>query len=367
MKIREYKWHIYFGILLAMFCVINMFYETVKKSSVTNEHIGKILVCINVIRIVIFIAIIIGGIVFLVKYIGKEQKITKNNLQAYSGEAELKKIDVFVHGAFHKSNEYYLWAARIIDEVYEGNVVKNLVKTKNLEEFYRRKAFIDNKLQFNSVGVNLINTIIISLFSSFIWKIVTEQNFSIVTIIVIIPVAFISVMMLITAVLNTIYTNKGVDSGFKEELFTYEIKKIEEKIQEIQKNLVEENDVEKLKKVVLSSLTQLDVKGWKKKEKEILECDINDIYEIREESIVTTNKVAVQIEENSVSLYFDETKVKKAYKIYFNKCRTENKKAMKKSKFVKSIKEEWEVEKYLNDDSKKILDYMKRYNIAIKI
>lgn len=366
MKKRIGKLKIGYIILIILCYIINAFYEVVKENSATNELIEKMVKYIYSIKIVLLIGVIIGGIVFLYGYIKSECKITRKNLFVYNGEIEFKRIDFFINRGFYKSNEYYLSALRIIDEVYTGYVIKNLVKKKNLEEFYRRKAFLNNNAQYNDLGVNVGNTIAISLMTSLIFEMFKNFNLGI-KLVVDLFMTFVCVIIVLQVVFGTIYTYKGVDSGFKEELFTYEIKKIEEKIQEIQKNLVEENDVEKLKKVVLSSLTQLDVKGWKKKEKEILECDINDIYEIREESIVTTNKVAVQIGENSVSLYFDEAKVKKAYKIYLNKCNAEYKKAMKKSKFVKSIKEEWEVEKYLNDDSKKIFDYMKKYNIAIKI
>lgn len=305
---------------------------------------------------------VIGG-----RYIYKFKRINKKNLIHYMGEKEFTKLDlfIFVHNLPH-SNEYYLNAKKLINEVYAGSQVKKLVENKNLEEFYRRKIFLKNRIETNDVAVEILTAAIISLMTSLAWDMVSEAN-SYSKLVITAFMLFIIGIFVVVYIFHTRYSYKGVDVGFERELFDYELNKIEEKIQEIEESLEEEDEDQKLKRVALCKLAQLEIKGWRKNEKKELERTIKDIAEIERDNIVTKYDFLIFIENDKVYLYFDETKVKKAYELYCNKCKTENKKAMKRSKFVKSIKEEGEVEKYLNDDSKKIFDYMKKYNIAIKI
>lgn len=319
--------------------------------------------------IVLLICIgVIGG-----RYIYKFKRINKKNLIHYMGEKEFRKLDlfIFIHNLPH-SNEYYLNAKKLINEVYAGSQVKKLVKNKNLEEFYRRKTFLKNRIETNDVAVEILTAAIISLMTSLAWDMISEADshskLGIIAFMLFITfMVFIIGIFVVVYIFYTRYSYKGVDVGFERELFDYELNKIEEKIQEIEESLEEEDEDQKLKRVALCKLAQLEIKGWRKNEKKELERTIKDIAEIERDNIVTKYDFLIFIENDKVYLYFDEAKVKKAYEIYCNKCRAENKKAMKKSKFVKSIKEEGEVEKYLNDDSKKIFDYMKKYNIAIKI
>lgn len=190
----------------------------------------------------------------------------------YCDDDLFAEIDNYTY-CYSGNNQYYINLIRIINLYYRKNgEVDKLVKNNQVERLFLRKDFLDNQINMYEEITNLCYSVIISLIIALIGGALTNTNF------IVALFAFFCIVGSIFVPFFLRYADRGQGGIYLNQIYKYEIFKLDEKILDLQKALTISNENEKYihtRQVILKELIRLR-KKYKKNKTEI----INDISKV---------------------------------------------------------------------------------------
>lgn len=173
-----------------------------------------------------------------------------------------------------KNNVYYLNQIRMIDIYYKHGKVDNLVKENELETLLKRKDFLEKKKKFSDDFISYAYSLLISVMASYICTAFSSKEFgkNIVTTIII--------LFTYIAIILIKYVERGEGGSYNNQIWEYELKLLDRKIEELGEKVKLSPDDEKMlltKEFVVEELDKKKRKARKKKKKELIENEIKVI------------------------------------------------------------------------------------------
>lgn len=195
----------------------------------------------------------------------------------YCDDELFAEIDKYVY-CYKESNIYYINLIRIINLYYsEEGPVDKLVKDDQLERLLLRSDFLNKQKNLYDELITLFNSFAISLIVALLGESLTDNN-AIITFVA----AFVMVSSFF-AIFFIKYVYRGQGGNCLNQIYEYEIVKLEEKISNLQKTLIISNENEKYiytQQVALKELVKKKNKDKKyKKDKTLIE-DIDNLSNV---------------------------------------------------------------------------------------
>lgn len=252
--------------------------------------------------IIVFLLMLLWVIIFCITvFIDFIHLLIKgaNRIGVYRGKSIFREIDDCMRGGREDDKQYYL-CLHYIDRIYKSPEVNEIVKENGIEEFYDRKEYLEKRNSSLAFFVKRIATLSAILLTSLVSLASTDVRYFLqsreIELLHFIPILIpiITIVFSITIVVSILlfYATKGQLNSYLHEVRKYELKKIEEKLEEIYRNITTHVDQEVTKARMDIMRTQrivtsiLSNKIWSTDASKIMELDPLDNFILSESKIV---------------------------------------------------------------------------------
>ena len=224
-----------------------------------NSNIGTIGNLIFLITTFLFIGFMLIAIIFQVVYLFKE---AFSHVSRYKGKQCFEKIE-FLYKNLGECNGYYQSIIREINKVYnEDSEIKVIIGKRDLSTLYARKSYLENNMDLHGNMIQTITSVGISgLFALINFK--TGRSFFV-------PILF-SALAVVGILLCIVvkYVEKGRGGSYLYNVYEYELKLLNDKINSVYNNLKANADVERvirMRQVVINALSDLYASWTRRKQ-----------------------------------------------------------------------------------------------------
>lgn len=258
---------------------------------IKNICLGAIILCILVL-IEEFLQIIFVGVGVIKK--------GYHNIKCCDDEL-FAEIDKHMY-CYKESNLYYINLIRIINLYYrEEGPIDKLAKEKQIERLFLRNDFLHKQKNLHEELSTLFNSFAISLIVGLLGGSLTDDNAFITLVVALVMASSFFVIFFIK------YVYRGQGGICLNQIYEYEIAKLEEKISNLQKTFIISNEDEKYintQQVALKELVKKKNKDRKyKKDTTIIE-DIYDLSNVDLCIIEDNNIYDKKLHINNQEVYF---------------------------------------------------------------
>lgn len=269
MKYRKKTLLEYIPILIFLTIFFVFFMQIYKEMAFQNIQMKYL----STIIVMIVLTLILSPIIFGGNKIIDIYKNGFHNLRKCDDKL-FENIDVYKNW-WKTSNVDYLRQIQIINLYYSKNgKVDEVVKEKKLERLFKRKDFLLKQAAWSEDFMAYFNSLIISGLASFIFAVYSNTN------LIKNIFSFIVIFFIFFEIFFIKYAERGENGSYFKQILEYEMKLLDEKIEQLEKNLIITPDDEKIlftKKIVLDGLIKKRKKAKRKGTKETLEKDIKSV------------------------------------------------------------------------------------------
>lgn len=255
--------------LIAVVCAIIIY---LNKEQIINIQFKNIKM-VALLAIVLCLLVLIEEFVQIIFVGGKIVKKGYHNIK-YCDEELFNNIDKYTY-CYKENNLYYINIIRIINLYYrDGGPIDNLVKDNQIEKLLLRNDFLHKQKNLFDEIMNLFSSFAISIIVALLGGKVMEDNFLITVVSVVVMGCSFWVIFFVK------YVYRGQGGTCLNQIYEYEISKLEEKILKLQNTLEISNENEKYiytQHVALKELVHM--KNKNRKNKTIID-DINQLSNI---------------------------------------------------------------------------------------
>ena len=294
---------------IAVVCAIIIY---LNKEQIINIQLENIKI-VALLAITLCLLVIIEEIILFVFAGVKIVKKGYHNIK-YCDDELFAEIDKYTY-CYKESNLYYINLIRIINLYYrEGGPIDKLEKDNQIEKLLLRNDFLHKQKNLYEDVINLFNSFAISIIVALLGGKLTDDSGRLVKL-----VAMIFIIGSFFVIVFAKYVYRGQGGICLNQVYEYEISKLEEKISKLENRLIISNDNEKYiytQYVALKELVSKKNKDRKyKKNNAILE-DIDELSKI---------DLCMEKAENIYDrkLYINEKEIYLAYKKNNKECMEE--------------------------------------------
>ena len=257
---------------IAVVCTIILYLNKKQRINIQFLNIKEI----ALLAITLCLLVIIEEIILFVFAGVKIVKKGYHNVN-YCDDELFAEIDKYTY-CYKESNLYYINLIRIINLYYrEGGPIDKLEKENQLEKLLLRNDFLHKQKNLFEDVINLFNSFAISIIVALLGEELTDGS-GLVKL-----VAMIFIIGSFFVIVFAKYVYRGQGGICLNQVYEYEISKLEEKISKLENKLIISNDNEKYiytQYVALKELVSKKNKDRKyKKNKAILEDKAENIYD----------------------------------------------------------------------------------------
>ena len=282
------KWNKYYMSITMIMMILTYIISIIFSFNTNNFSDKERKIIVNILLLMV-ILILLAMLIFFVIHMFICMKRGVHNIKECDDEL-FQKIDQYKK-CWGEDKYSYIKQLQIINLYYKKNgKVDELVKHKEIKRLYARADFLLTQVSFSDNFITCFYSLVISVIASFVCQMMQcDSVLPMLILLIVIVLSFLGILL-------SRYAKKGQAGSYTYYIDNYERDLLLQKIQKLESQLTIKSDDEQTletKQIVINELIKIRQKNHSKKQKEIIENEINQVSRL-DLCISNYNKVHIQ-------------------------------------------------------------------------
>lgn len=280
------------------------------------EKWGKICIAVGYIIVVLYVVYLISLFLCIISYlIGLIRKAI--SIRYKCEDSIFDKLDCYLKTRNSNSNKEFI---KILNYYYseKGPVMKNIVYNNEIDRLYKRKDFLEKKI--NS-WAKVVNCMLSSLLSIVLGYITSEQNDALLNIVNKGNMKlYISFWLVIFIGVILLFSNsmRGRLDSYSHYIYQYELQLLEQKIKQLEEKIsfgdIEDVHIYEMRQFILAFLHNQFKRDFIGKKANQIQKEMKEIEDAKLENINQKNYVSIPFQDDDRLIYYSCTEYVLAYR-----------------------------------------------------